>query len=534
MARQNNREYKYDSAKDIVQNDRAFQRWIMKPRDDKGKDGKKDKKEGTRQNKTYTMNMFIHYMHENGMTDATPTKLISHALTHHKTKSKKFEDANTPEDFEALILSDDEIGDYEMILSEYKNHLLTVQKPSTAKSNFHRLLNFYKFFKVDVSSIDAKINAHVSTDVKKAPEFKELKMIFDKANSRDKCIISCGVTSGMARLDITTLTFGEFIEGLQELKDIDGNPLINSAGDIDEICILDRNREKNSNQYHTFLAPETIRLIKKYVDERNNPNQDETDYLMRRIYSMTDKLFIRSKFDEKTEIIPFKDSIVKDKNGNVIAYNDSIRAMSPNSITKMYARLRNQHYIKTPKGKYAKLRSHAMRHYFSNNYKTINPDYKEHWMGHAGNEIKVTYEDYDAEEGLEIYLKGLDGITIAEKVTYTGITDLSVEKMRAEYETERQENRRLIQEIQLEVEIQKIHLKYVYQLDKEKAIIEDVKEKIELIGDGVDECFDGVEHWTLTREDYERDLKSSENIYNQIVALRDAEIEAIKSKYGIN
>ncbi|WP_094226495.1 hypothetical protein [Methanolobus psychrotolerans] len=428
MARKNNRTYKYDSVKDIVQTDRAFQKWIMKP-----KDAVKDKKEGTRQTRTYTMNMFIHYLHENGMTDTTPTKLITHALTHQKSKNKKFENAVTPEDFEVLIFSDDdEIGDYERILTEYKNYLLSNQKASTAKSNFHRLLNFYKSFKVDVSNIDARINAPVSIKSKKAPSFELLKKAFDKANSRDKCIISCGVTSGMARLDISTLTHGEFIDGLKQVLDNDDNPMIDSNGNIVEVCVLERNREKNDNPYHTFLAPETVRCIQKYIDERNDINQNEIDYLMRRIYSSTDVIFINSKFDEKKETIPFKDSIVKDKNGNVIAYDDSIRAMGNNAITKMYARLRKVLNIPTVEGEYSKLRSHGVRHYFSNNYKNIDSDYKEHWMGHGGNTVKITYEDYNSEEGLQIYLKGLDGITFGDIVNYIDITDPSVDKIRYE------------------------------------------------------------------------------------------------------
>ncbi len=427
MPKKYKRVYKYNAVEDIVDNDKAFDKWLLKP-----KNGEKDKKAGSRRNKKYTMRMYIHFLHENGMTDANPTSLITHALAHQKKKNQKFVDAVTPDDFEALILSDDDdIGDYEKLILDFKTHLEGRLKASTAKSNFNRLINFYKFYKVDVSNIDVRINAPVSTKSKKAPDFELLKKAFQTASTRNKCIMSCGVTSGMARLDITTVTYGEFEDGLQTLKDVEGNPLLDSAGNKVEVCVIDRGREKNFNEYHTFFAPETVRWIKKYLEERNNQFHEGDWYETRRIYKKTDKLFI----DERIEA-DFRESIVRDKEGNVIDYDDSLRAFSAEGITKMYVNLRKDMQLPNIEGEYSSIRSHAMRHYFSNNYKSIDADYKEHWMGHAGDKVKVTYEDYNVEEGLQYYLQGLDGVTIEGTVNYTDITHPSVTKMKLHHEEE--------------------------------------------------------------------------------------------------
>jgi hypothetical protein len=444
MQKGNARVHKYDSVKDIVENDVLFNKWLLKPKkkkkqdEDEKKDQKneRNKKNGTRANKLNTMKTFIHFLHnEYNMTDATPTKLITHALAYQKIKNMKFGDAVTPEDYERVLLAeDDEIGDHEQLLLDFKAYLELHFKGNTAKTSFNRLLNYYRFYKVDVSEIDTNINAHTSSKSKKAPDFKLLQKAFRKATLRNKCIISCGVTSGMARLDITTITYGEFEDGLQTLKNVEGNPILDSAGNEVEICILDRGREKNFNEYHTFFAPETVRCIKEYVAERNNPyqNPEKLDYFQ--IYSKSDKLFITAYVRDK-----FRNSILKDENGNVVGHDDSIRALTPDSVSKMYGKLREKMQLPHLDGEYSTIRSHAMRHYFSNNYRKIDPDYKEHWLGHAGNKVKVTYEDYNPEEGLEIYLKGLDGITIDEVVNYTDITSPSVEKMKANYESELQQ-----------------------------------------------------------------------------------------------
>lgn len=531
IERSNRREYKYDSIIPIVNNDKLFQKWI-------GKVAK-----STQSGRKSVMNEFIYYLHhlseynenKENMTDATPTKLITSAHLYNKNKNKSFENAATEEEIERLLLGDDELGDYEEILTEYKVYLYENHKPSTVKTNFHRILNFFSFNKVDVSNIETGFGRSINVKSKKAPDFTLLQKVFKSAKLRDKCIISCGVTSGMARLDIISLNVLEFEEGLIQLKDNDGKPIVDSDGNPVEVCKIQRNRGKNNEIYSTFLAPESVRLTTEYINERNNVNQSETDYLMRKVYSPNDKIFIHDKFDEKKQVIPFKESLVKDVNGKVIKHDDSIRILKPNNVTAMYWRLRKQNNIPTPEGELSTVRSHAMRHFFSNIYKKIDPDYKEHMLGHGGSEVKVTYENYDDEEGLEIYLQGLDGVTIEGSVNMITMASPSVQKREALHQAEREEDRKQIQKLEMHQEIQDIKLKYVYQVDQAKAEINKLRDTIELMGDDdVDERFDGVEHWTVTKLDYERDLKSAQNIYNQIVAKRDAEIAEIKSKYGMN
>lgn len=473
MARQNNRIFKYDSVMHIVDDDRAFQKWTGIKKMGDGYEFTANNH--TTNGKRTAMREFIYYLHnERGMTEATPTSLIAHTLAFQKQKNQKKENASSVADFEALMFADDdEIGDFETIMKDYKNYVLKTHKPSAAKTAFLKTINFYKFWKVDISNVDTKINAPPNVKSKKAPDFKLLQKAFDKATDRDKCIISCGVTSGMARADITTLECGEFEDGLFQLTDEDGNSIIDNQGNSVEICRLQRNREKSDAPYHTFLAPETVRLIKAYLDDRNDQNQDETSYTMRRVYSPSDKIFIKLKFDDIDEVLPFKDSIVRDSNGKVTKYDESMRVLKPSAVTSMYYRLREQAKIPKVSGEYSTIRSHAMRHFFSNAYRKIDPDYKEHMMGHAGNQVKVTYENYNEEEGLEVYLQGLDGVTIQGDVNMITMTSPSVEKMKFENQELREENQ----------EIRKQSEEALDRISTIENLVKDIKssEKIERI-----------------------------------------------------
>ena len=102
----------------------------------------------------------------------------------------------------------------------------------------------------------------------------------------------------------------------------------------------------------------------------------------------------------------------------------------------MYCRISNKCGIERPEGEYSPIRSHAMRHYFSNKYKKVDGDMKEHFMGHGGNDSKMTYEEYDEDEGLDVYLRGLDDVTILGNVETITTASPSVEKMKVQHEVE--------------------------------------------------------------------------------------------------
>ena len=424
------RTYRYDSVKEIVENDKFYQKWISKC-----------KAQATVSNKRSSMFKFLHYIHNDmGMSDATPTTLITHALFHQRQKTDKLNgDITSPDDYVNILLSDDDdLGDTERILHEYKKYLLNNFKSGTANTSFSNVMNFYRYFKVDVSDVDAKINASSSIYTKKKPKFNTLKKVMQQAKLRNKCIMSCGITSGMARADVSDFTYGEFIDGLEALKDENGEIIRDEDGEPVEICRLELKRHKNETPYHTFLAPETVSLVKEYIGWRNRPPLDSTvsDILLlkRKIYSKSDKIFLVDNVRDE-----FLDSIKYDTQGNVISYDDSKRAMKPSTLSRMYCRESDRNGIERIDGEYSTIRSHAMRHHFSNAYKSIDNDMKEHMMGHGGKSSKITYEEYDEEEGLEVYLQGLDGVTILGHVDTISPASPSVEKMRSQYEEEMQQ-----------------------------------------------------------------------------------------------
>ncbi len=379
--------YPYDSVREIVVTDRAYKKWVAACKTD-----------ATKKNKTVGLCKFIHFVRNNmNMSDATPAQLILQATD--------FQDAqadNKKNDKEKYLFGDeDDKGDAHKILLEYRKFLSTL-KSGTAKTNFASILHFYRFFEIKIDiDIDKATTAPENDAI---PNIPDLRQIMQESSLRDKCIISAGITSGMARQDIVSLTVQQFKKGIKEISD--GKNTI-------KICALSRLRIKGKIKHHTFLGNETVTLIERYLawrDDTENPL-----YTKRKVYKETDKIFLRENISDK-----FLETM-----------DDNIRAMQPQTVSKMFIRLSDRLGFNRQDGYYSHIRSHAMRKYFSNAYKGIDYQYKEHWMGHAGG-VAVRYDTYNAEEGIEYYLQGLDSITILSKVETTTLISPSVDKLKWE------------------------------------------------------------------------------------------------------
>jgi integrase len=117
--------------------------------------------------------------------------------------------------------------------------------------------SFYKAFDIQLSSSIGKL--------RKAKALREnqhfltrediLKLVTNAKSLRDKAIILCMASSGMARQEIINL----------RVKDIEF--------DENGIGTVSIRRQKSQTDYVTFISPEAGKAMKNYFDERNRSEQ---------------------------------------------------------------------------------------------------------------------------------------------------------------------------------------------------------------------------------------------------------------------
>ena len=212
------------------------------------------------------------------------------------------------------------------------------------------------------------------------PTAEEIKMFLEKCNPTYKAILTVGISSGMGRSEIHSLTFKHFYNAIP----IEPYPstipeILEKLKAKDNLIPLWRiKRVKTGHPYFTFSSPESIEYIIKYLERLNFKFPDyEPD--------PSDQFFRTLKFNSP------------------LGYH---------TIGKNYIEVCKSLGIRKVNGKYA-VRSHSLRKYFAT---TLESNKMHHlhtrWLlGHKIDDTTDAYFKADPEALKEDYIDLVDQLT---------------------------------------------------------------------------------------------------------------------------
>ena len=188
--------------------------------------------------------------------------------------------------------SNDKINGY---FNDYIKNLIESGKSSNTITNrLDTVKAFYKEYDIDIEILDKIISPNgynfSANDIITEVQIKEA---IELSSLRDKAIILLHISSGMEATELRHLTYGDFINSIEEYIDLKSEEIfdIENIADIlfkmDEIVStwkIEKNRTGKS--YVTFSTPESIKAILSYLLDRKRKNKA--------IKSLNEPLFVNS------------------------------------------------------------------------------------------------------------------------------------------------------------------------------------------------------------------------------------------------
>lgn len=180
------------------------------------------------------------------------------------------------------------------IVKDYFNELKDEGRSNnTIKNRYDTLKAFFNEFKISTPSIKDSVNLQEELIQGKIPEKSEVKKAIQVSGLRDKAIILLHFTSGMGAIELRYLTYGDFIDSIDEYLDLSPEEKL----DLPKIASkLDKRKDiigtwhikkiKTGITYITFNTPESTRAILDYLMDREMNNK--------LIKSFEDPLFINT------------------------------------------------------------------------------------------------------------------------------------------------------------------------------------------------------------------------------------------------
>jgi integrase len=152
---------------------------------------------------------------------------------------------------------------------------------------------FYREFDIKVPKSKKRkiVKPSYQETIEDLPTMDEIQKFMEHCNSVYKAIILIGLSSGMGRAEIVSLTFKDFFNALSLETHYDTLPEIidqaKSKGNL--ILFWNVKRQKTGNKYFTFSSPESLDRIIMYLEElyHNFPEYKPkpNDKLFRAIHS---------------------------------------------------------------------------------------------------------------------------------------------------------------------------------------------------------------------------------------------------------
>ncbi len=242
--------------------------------------------------------------------------------------------------------------------------------------------SFYKSYDIPLSASIGKMKARKALPLRENQIFLAKddikKMIANAKNLREKAIILCMATSGMARNEIINL----------KIQDI----TIDDSG----VSIVSVRREKSQVDYHTFVSPEAVQALRTYWDERNrNP---------------------------KTAIKSSEDYVF-------VTYNNG-NQVNGRTFVELFNLLGKQLGYQNGNG-YIKSRSHQLRKFFASTLENAGmPKNKIDFMlGHTPSGNDLAYFRTDVEALKKLYIKYLPYLAFEKAIEVRSLDTEDAKKL---------------------------------------------------------------------------------------------------------
>lgn len=212
--------------------------------------------------------------------------------------------------------------------------------------------------------------ANEITEEDRAPTKEELKKLLNHASSsRDRFVILGNTSNG--------LRIGTFLS--LKIGDVDFN-----YPDVARLTVERKQGRKFSNRgrsagrfFCTFITPEAKTALEEYINERKIAGEKITN----------------------------ESPLVSD-----FAYKGSF--LTPNGYRKAWTRLLKRAGLNQKSNTFHILHIHTLRKYFRSNCIGIDASYREHWMGHKGLYLDMSYFKAEEEKHLAEYRKAVPHLTI--------------------------------------------------------------------------------------------------------------------------
>lgn len=292
-----------------------------------------------------------------------------------------------------------------LLLSERKtvDHIAKFKKcmadkkyaPKSFVLGISAVKSFYKSFDIQLSSSMGKLKKRLPLRGNQTFLTREelKKMVLNAKNLRDRAIILCMATSGMARNEIRNL----------RMNDI--------ALDENGIGTVSIRRQKAQVDYTTFISPEAVVALKAYYEERNREVKT----------SIKGNDFVFVTYDKGTK-------------------------MGEDMFLKIFRTLGTQLGYSNGKGLLIKTRSHALRKFFASTLENAGmPKNKIDFMlGHTPGGNDLAYFQTDIEKLKQLYIKFLPYLTFEKTIE---VRSLNTEDAKRLEELDK-ENKRLKEKLE--------------------------------------------------------------------------------------
>lgn len=332
-------------------------------------------------------------------------------------------------------IDDHFIDFYEYLKSDGKSF-------NTIDRHFTLIKTFYKEYDVTLPKLKITNKNNETTHERKTiPDKGDIKIALNKASLKYRAMILLMSSSGMGAGEIRSLTYGNFIEAIEEYYKptiyelFDIKTIKQRLSEVKEPLILEWKikRIKTGRMYVAFSSLETTETLLQYLENRELNNKP--------LKSLDDYLFV--------------------------GYNGQ---MHERTITSAFERI-NDACGFGKVGKYAFFRSHSMRHFFKTSLTNAGVEdlRSRSLMGQKGLDLGSIYDDPRWHDLKRNYLKALEELSI-RPLKARIIADEEAEKLYSEVE---------ILQIDLKEKDNEIK-KLKAEKDEEMA---NMKEQIELMGE---------------------------------------------------
>ncbi|KAF5040539.1 hypothetical protein DSECCO2_532380 [anaerobic digester metagenome] len=241
---------------------------------------------------------------------------------------------------------------------------------------------FYREFDIEVpkSKRGKSINSTNNETIDDLPTMKEIERFMEYCNSVYKAIIVTGLSSGMSRAELSSLTFKHFFDAipLESYPETLPDALYVLKEKKDLVLFWNIERVKTGNKYFTFSSPESLDHITTYLEELHHKHPE---------------------FNPKLE----------DKLFRSLSVNNPINT---NTMGSKFNYTNKNHDFRRVNGCYV-VRNHNLRKYFATTLERNKvPHLSTRWMlGHTIDKVTNAYFKADPKSVKEDYLNVVNSLT---------------------------------------------------------------------------------------------------------------------------